>query len=147
MYYVSGADVPQVGPKSWSEYSTDQFTIPVIGVMSRDGAYVAAIVNDSARQMSQAWHDCIHNNGEWAPAEAAPQDQRWRVRIYALEGGQKELMDRVEKDWGLDVRGCESEHALPPSCLGAEEELKEPSECEESAVKAFSYGFHSVSDT
>ncbi|UCH35659.1 MAG: hypothetical protein JSV65_04725, partial [Armatimonadota bacterium] len=67
MYAPVGEAVPEVGPTSWADYSTDQYMVPIIGAVSRDGKYLAALVNDSATVVCQAWHDCMHNNPAWLP--------------------------------------------------------------------------------
>ena len=49
--------------------------------------------------MCQAWHDCMHNNAQWTPADAPPAQRRWRVKIYAMENDPAALLRRVSKDF------------------------------------------------
>ncbi|MBI2434214.1 MAG: exo-alpha-sialidase, partial [Candidatus Hydrogenedentes bacterium] len=80
-------------------YSADRFITPVIGTVSRDGKYLAAIANDTSLSMSQAWHDCLHNNPIWQPADAPIEQQRWRLGIYALENDPTPLHEHVAADF------------------------------------------------
>jgi hypothetical protein len=97
----AGVDLPdaEAQAKSWAGYSPDRFTVPVIGVVSRDGKYLAALANDSASSMSQAWHDCLHNNPDWRP-QAGPESPRvWRLKVYAMASDPEKLLARVAKDF------------------------------------------------
>jgi len=93
--------IPRMKPGSgaWSSYSTDRYVTTVIGCVSRDGKYLAAIANDSASTMCQAWFDCMHNNPQWLPLDAPTADRRWRVKIYAMENDPDALLARVGKDF------------------------------------------------
>jgi len=84
---------------TWYQSSTDRFTIPVIGVVSRDRKWLAAIANDSADAMTQAWQQCLHNNPKWLPAEAPPAERRWRVKIYFMPNDPQALLKRVATDF------------------------------------------------
>ena len=97
MYVGVWQDVPQAGPTSWADYSPDRYTTTVIGAVSRDRQWLAAIANDSAPLMCQAWHDCMHNNPQWLPAEAPVKDRVWRVKVYAMENDPQKLLARVTK--------------------------------------------------
>ena len=99
MYVGDWQAVPAAGTNSWADYSPDRYTTRVIGAVSRDGRYLAAIANDSATGMCQAWHDCMHNNAQWTPAEAPPAQRRWRVKIYVMENDPEALLQRVNKDF------------------------------------------------
>jgi hypothetical protein len=81
--------------------SPDRYTIPVIGVVSKDGKHLAALASDPAVPMSlsQWWIDCLHNNPNWHPAGAAPADRVWRVKIYLLENNAEALLERVKTDF------------------------------------------------
>jgi hypothetical protein len=98
-YVGTWMPVPTAGPTSWADYSPDRYVTPIIGVVSRDGRYLAALVNNSADSMAQAWHDCLHNNPKWLPAEAPVADRRWRVKAYVMENDPAALLARVAKDW------------------------------------------------
>lgn len=99
MYVGTWQQVPQAGPTSWADYSADQFTTPIIGIVSRDGKALAALANDTASLVCQAWHDCEHNNANWAPADAPVADRRWRVKVYVMENDPETLLERVVKDF------------------------------------------------
>jgi hypothetical protein len=99
MYVGEWQDVPEAGPTSWAAYSPDRYTTTVIGTVSRDGRYLAAIANDSAPLMAQAWHDCLHNNPLWLPPDAPWTERVWRLRIYAMENDPDALLARVGQDF------------------------------------------------
>ena len=99
MYVGDWQAVPAAGTNSWADYSPDRYTTRVIGAVSRDGRHLAAIANDSATVMCQAWHDCMHNNAQWTPADALPAQRRWRMKIYAMENDPAALLRRVSKDF------------------------------------------------
>jgi hypothetical protein len=91
--------VPEVGPKSWADYSRDRYTTTLIGAVSRDKKHLTAIGTDSATTLCQAWHDCMHNNPQWAPADAPVTEQRWRLKIYATDNDPEALLERFGKDF------------------------------------------------
>lgn len=99
MYVGTWQKIPEVGPQSWADYSTDRYITTVIGAVSRDKKYLTAIANDSATAMCQAWHDCMHNNPQWLPINAPIMEQRWRLKIYAMDNDAKGLLERVGKDF------------------------------------------------
>jgi hypothetical protein len=104
MYVGVWQDVPKAGEKSWADYSSDRYVTRVMGAVSRDGEYLTAIANDSAGSMSQAWHDCMHNNPQWLPRDAPVGERRWRLKIYAMANDPDALLKRVETDFpGADA--------------------------------------------
>ncbi|NWG13556.1 MAG: hypothetical protein HXY20_08490, partial [Acidobacteria bacterium] len=48
MYVGVWQDIPKAGTNSWADYSLDRYTTRIIGTVSRDGRYLAALANDSA---------------------------------------------------------------------------------------------------
>jgi hypothetical protein len=99
MYVGADQTVPKSNPTDWAAYSPDRYVAPVIGVVSRDRKYLAALANDSATVMCQAWHDCMHNNPPWLPA-ASPVEQRiWRLKVYVMENDPQALLARVLRDF------------------------------------------------
>lgn len=90
-----------VNTKTWYHASPDRFTIPIMGVVSRDGKYLTAIANDSPDRdrMTQAWQQCLHNNPKWLPEKSPPEDRRWRVKIYVMHNDPEALLERVAKDF------------------------------------------------
>jgi dienelactone hydrolase len=99
MYVGEWQDVPKTDTNSWSDYSPDRYTTTLIGVVSREGKYLAALGSDSAPVMSQAWHDCVHNNPQWSPAEAPPAQRTWRLKIYVMQNDPEALLARFAKDF------------------------------------------------
>jgi hypothetical protein len=111
MYVGAWRAVPETPPDSWAGYSPDRYLTPVIGAVSRDGKYLAALANDSADSMAQAWHDCLHNNPKWLPENAPVGDRRWRLGIYAMENDPKALLERVAQDFPKEERPVASAQA------------------------------------
>lgn len=106
MYVGTWQEIPQATPTSWSDTSPDRYTTPIIGVVSRDGKYLAALGNGSASLMCQAWHDCLHNNPPWVPADAPVADRRWRLKVYVMDNDPEKLLERVVEDFPTaKVRG------------------------------------------
>jgi len=112
MYVDARRAVPVTPAESWAGYSADRYLTPAIGAVSRDGKYLAAIANDSADSMSQAWHDCLHNNPQWLPENAPVGERRWRLVVYAMENDPKALLERVAQDFPSEKRSAAS--AVPP---------------------------------
>ena len=99
-YVDTWKEIPEVSPTAWTDnYSPDKYVTPVIGAVSRDGKYLAALANDSATYMEQAWHDCMHNNPLWLPAVAPPSERRWRLKLYVMENDPDALLKRAHKDF------------------------------------------------
>jgi len=99
MYVGTWREVPEVSATSWAAYSEDRIVAPIIGAVSKDGKHLAAIVNDSASTVCQAWHDCMHNNPEWLPGDAPPQERTWRVRVYAMQNDPETLVETARRDF------------------------------------------------
>lgn len=91
--------IPEVSATSWADYSQDRYITTIIGSVSRDGNYLTAIGNDSSTTMCQAWHDCMHNNPQWLPRNAPVEEQRWRLKIYAMKNDSDALLKRFGKDF------------------------------------------------
>ena len=86
------------GPQSWAANSPTRYAYPVIGAVSRDGKYLTAIANARPVALCQAWHDCMHNNPAWLPAEEG-EEKMWRLKIYVMENDPEELLHRVGEDF------------------------------------------------
>jgi hypothetical protein len=104
MYVGIWQDVPRVATNSWANYSPDRYVATVMGVVSRDATWMALLANDSAPMMAQAWHDCLHNNPQWLPADAPLEQRRWRLKVYALENDPRAALARVAKDFPKALR-------------------------------------------
>ena len=112
MFVGTWQKIPARPAEGWADYSDDRYTSTVIGAVSRDREYLAAIANDSAGSMSQAWHDCMHNNAHWQPEDGPMKDRRWRVKIYAMENDPVALQRRIAKDFPR-ARRAESIETVP----------------------------------
>ena len=75
---------PKPQPDSWADTSSDRYTMPIIGTVSRDRKYLVALADGSADSMCQAWHDCLHTSPQWLPAKASPAEQTWRMKIGSV---------------------------------------------------------------
>ena len=84
--------------KSRYNASPDRFTIPILGVVSRDGKHQIAMVSDTANRLCQAWAPCIHNYPQWAPKDVPPGARRWRMNIYIMPNDSDLLLARVAQD-------------------------------------------------
>ncbi len=92
-------------PPLWiAAHSPDHYVTPVIGVVSRDGRYLAAVANGSADTMLQAFHDCLHNNPEWLPRGLPPAQRTWRMKIYVMKNDPDALLERVARDFPPPAR-------------------------------------------
>ena len=99
-YYPVWEKLPEeLTGQTWYNRSTDRYTVPVMGVISRDKKYLTAIANDTSDVMTQAWQECLHNNPQWMPADAPPEEQRWRVKIYIMPNDPEILLKRVGIDF------------------------------------------------
>lgn len=99
MYGPISKPVPKANPQAWSDYSSDRFVVPICGVMSKDEKFIAALANDSATVIAQAWHDCLHNNPSWQPVDVSPEKRTWRLKIYALANNPNQLIARASQDF------------------------------------------------
>lgn len=88
----------QASSQSWADYSPDRYLYPVIGTASRDGKYLTAMAAGAEQTLSQAWHDCMHNNPGWLTA-ADGKSKEWRVRIYVMENDPDALIRRFQRDF------------------------------------------------
>ncbi|MCC6698399.1 MAG: exo-alpha-sialidase [Candidatus Hydrogenedentes bacterium] len=111
-YMCATRPIPVTPATAWAGYSPDRFLTPVMGAVSRDGKYLAAIANDSAESMAQAWHDCMHNNPKWLPEDAPVAERRWKLALYAMENDPAALMQRVAQHFPREVK-CVAAAAKP----------------------------------
>ncbi len=88
----------QVDSTNWADYSPDRYRLPVIGAVSRDRRYLAAIASGAETIVCQAWHDCMHNNPGWLPS-SDKNGKQWRVMIYAMENDPEALFTRFHEDF------------------------------------------------
>ena len=83
---------------TWYNSSSDRFTVPIMGVVSRDGKHLIAVASDNSQKLCQAWAPCIHNYPHWEPKDAPPAERRWRMNIYIMPNDPDMLLDRVAED-------------------------------------------------
>jgi len=89
---------PVIGD-TWYNCSPDRYTLPVIGVISRDGKHLVALASDTSDRLCQAWAPCIHNYPPWLPSNAPPAERRWRLTLYIMPNDPGTLLARVAKDF------------------------------------------------
>ena len=79
--------------------SPDRYVIPLLGTVSRDGAHLTAVVNDSARYSAQVWKTCLHHIPKWTPEDAPVLERTWRMKLYGMKNDPEALLRRVEQDF------------------------------------------------
>lgn len=84
-------------PEAWAANSPARYTYPIIGIVSRDRKYLAAIATEGNTNVCQAWHDCMHNNALWQCDESTG-TQIWRWRLYMMPNDPEVLLARVGED-------------------------------------------------
>ncbi|MBI1914504.1 MAG: hypothetical protein HYS12_07170 [Planctomycetes bacterium] len=84
---------------TWYNCSPDRYTIPVIGVVSRDRKHLVALVSDKSDRLCQAWGPCIHNYPPWLPEDAPPAKRRWRMTLYIMPNDPHALLERVAEEF------------------------------------------------
>jgi len=88
-----------------SHWSTDLFTKPVIGIVSKDGKYLVALAKKRSDRMSQMWHHCLHNADWHGIAVDDPRTDRvYRRNIYFMKNDPDALLQRVESDFAEPVK-------------------------------------------
>ena len=99
IYKPDWKDLPKEGNPfytecdDWSNCSTDRYSKPIIGAVSRDAKWLVAIAADTnAIDLSNAWHDCMH---VWVPWK----DGIWRNTIYAMENNPDLLLEKYNFDF------------------------------------------------
>jgi len=99
IYLPAWADPDAGRGLTWAGISPDRFTATIVGAVSRDGRYLAALANDSAPSISQVWLDCLHNNPEWERGGPSGSPPTWRVKLYVMENDPDALLRRVAADF------------------------------------------------
>jgi hypothetical protein len=87
-------------PKAFWGYSTDQPTRSIIGIVSRDGKYMAAWACARSNQLSQGWHDCMHLGADMT-RDYDPEGNRIvsHFRMYFMEFDPDKLLERYKADF------------------------------------------------
>ena len=84
---------------TWYNRSTDRYTIPLLGVVSRDGKHLIALASDTSDKVCQAWAPCLHICPTWLPKDAPPVERRWYMNIYIMPNDPQALLERVAEDF------------------------------------------------
>lgn len=87
------------GANAWADFSTDRFTCTIVGAVSRDRRFLAAIASGSAGALCQAWHDCMHIISAWSQPEESGPRREWRLKIYVMENDPERLLQRAVQDF------------------------------------------------
>jgi hypothetical protein len=98
MYAHVDAGEVRSGTTSWAAYSDTRYTLPIIGAVSRDGKFLAALASGSLNVLSQAWHDCMHNNPDWL-LDRQRGKKSWRIKVYAITNDPDVLVSRFLGDF------------------------------------------------
>ena len=99
MYLRNDQPEPDYDPDRWAAYSDTKYTRSIIGVVSRDQKFLAAVANNASVTMCQAWHDCVHNNPLWLPKDTTLDQCMWRLKIYVMTNNVNTLIERVQRDF------------------------------------------------
>ena len=99
MYKGVWDDPPKPHDKEWSGWSDTRYITNIIGTVSRDNEWLAALACEASFAMAQAWHDCMHNNPNWAPMGGPHAEREWRVKVYAMANDPQALLDRAAEDF------------------------------------------------
>lgn len=100
VYHHFSQPVPKdAPPASFYQNGPTPYTVPVIGVVSRDRKYLTAIADDSSTKVAQAWQQCLHTYPEWMPKDAPPAERRWRMNVYVMPNQPEALLKRVAEDF------------------------------------------------
>lgn len=81
-------------------HSTDRPVYPIIGVISRDGKYLAAIAWPETASLGQVWHHCVHPRpliGE--SFDATTGEIKSHGKVYLMENDGKKLIARFKEDF------------------------------------------------
>ena len=99
----SYAPINETGPdvlegRHWN-YGKTRYVVPIIGTLSHDKKYLVAAACEHSTRMIQAWHTCLHNDPVWLPEDAKAADQRWHMKIYAMDNDPAKLLKRYKEDF------------------------------------------------
>jgi cytohesin len=81
-------------------YSPDRPVYPIIGAVSRDGKYLAAIAWPETASLGQVWHHCIHPRPLIAESfDSKTGEIRSCGKIYLMENDEEKLLARFKEDF------------------------------------------------
>jgi hypothetical protein len=92
---------PLDGRESYPGFSRDRITYPIMGVVSRDGRYLAAVAWPETWRMNQLWLCCVH---PWPclltdDYDPATETRTSRGKLYVLPNDPALLLERFERDF------------------------------------------------
>lgn len=96
LHAASGGTVPRHSKVFGCGHSPDRFDIPVIGIVSRDGERLVAVMTKNGDLMWQAYRDCVHNQPHWEPDEQTG-GRILRIRIVLMENDIDKLQRNYEE--------------------------------------------------
>jgi len=86
-------------PKAFWGNSTHRPVYPIIGEVSRDGKWLAALAWPHCGSMCQGWHDCLHNAPHLLQGyDKATNQTTYRGKFYFMANDPKELLQRYRRD-------------------------------------------------
>ncbi|HHH76032.1 MAG TPA: hypothetical protein ENL03_03290 [Phycisphaerae bacterium] len=103
LYAAEWRDVPPMSDMFGSGHSTDHFKTPVIGIVSRDGEYIAAVAAKNSGLMWQAYIDCVHNIPNWDPQDGPIEERSLHTRIILMKNNLDNLLQDVHDAFGIEV--------------------------------------------
>ncbi len=81
-------------------YSLDRPVYPLIGVVSRDGEYLAAFAWPETRSLGQVWHDCLHPRPAIGESyDPASNHTVSHGRLYFLPNSEQQLLEAFQRDF------------------------------------------------
>jgi ankyrin repeat protein len=81
-------------------YSPDRPVYPIIGAVSRDGKYLAAIAWPETASLGQVWHHCIHPRPVITESfDAKTGETCSRGKIYLMENNEEKLLRQFKEDF------------------------------------------------
>lgn len=93
--------LPGASEKRVPGWSSDRITYPIMGVISHDGKYLAAVAWPETWRMNQLWLCCVHPWPCLLTADYDPTTKRRvsRGKLYVLPNDAGMLLERFEKDF------------------------------------------------
>ena len=86
-------------PKAFWGASTDRPVYSIIGEVSRDGKWLAALAWPECHSMCQGWHDCLHNGPKLLNGYDEKTNQTvYRGKFYFMENDPQKLLERYTND-------------------------------------------------
>lgn len=99
MYVGEWQAAPTPRADEWAGWSDARYITNIIGAVSRDRRWLAALACADSWNMCQAWHDCMHANPSWEPVTGPHEERKWRVKVYAMANDPVALLERVARDF------------------------------------------------